>query len=81
MQKFPQIMQNVKLARKFDLDNAPAVRDAVALAEEKLAGRGRVLLRPSGTEPVVRVMVEGEDGTQVQALCSELVLVVTRAVG
>lgn len=81
MQKFPQIMQNVKLARKFDLDNAPAVRDAVALAEEKLAGRGRVLLRPSGTEPVVRVMVEGEDGTQVRALCSELAQVVTRAVG
>lgn len=81
MQKFPQIMQNVKLVRKFDLDTAPSVRDAVALVEEKLAGRGRVLLRPSGTEPVVRVMVEGEDGVQVQALCSELVQVVKHAVG
>jgi len=81
MQKFPQIMHNVKLAQRFDLDAAPAVRDAVAVVEEKLAGRGRVLLRPSGTEPVVRVMVEGEDGVLVQTLCSELADVVKRAVG
>jgi phosphoglucosamine mutase len=81
MQKFPQVMHNVKLAQRFDLDTAPVVRDAVAMAEEKLAGRGRVLLRPSGTEPVVRVMVEGEDGTLVHSLCSELADVVKRAVG
>lgn len=81
MQKFPQIMHNVKLAQRVDLDAAPSVRDAVAMAETKLAGRGRVLLRPSGTEPVVRVMVEGEDGSLVQSLCSELADVVRRAVG
>jgi phosphoglucosamine mutase len=80
MQKFPQIMQNVRLARKFDLSEAPAVRDAVAVVEEKLSGRGRVLLRPSGTEPVVRVMVEGEDRTLVEALCDDLAQVVKRAV-
>ncbi len=81
MQKFPQIMHNVKLAQRVDLDAAPSVRDAVAMAESRLAGRGRVLLRPSGTEPVVRVMVEGEDGSLVQSLCSELADVVRRAVG
>jgi len=81
MQKFPQIMHNVRLTQRFDIDAAPTVRDAVALVEEKLAGRGRVLLRPSGTEPVVRVMVEGEDGALVQALCSDLAEVVKRAVG
>lgn len=81
MQKFPQIMHNVKLAQRFDLEAAPSVRDAVASVEEKLAGRGRVLLRPSGTEPVVRVMVEGEDGALVQSLCTELADVVKRAVG
>lgn len=81
MQKFPQIMHNVKLSQRVDLDSAPTVRDAIAMAEEKLAGRGRVLLRPSGTEPVVRVMVEGEDGPLVQSLCSELADVVRRAVG
>ena len=58
---------NVKLAGKLDLQ-APAVREAVAQAEADLAGRGRVLLRPSGTEPVVRVMVEGEDRAHVQEL-------------
>ena len=73
MQKFPQIMQNVRLARKFDLGEVPSVREAVAVVEEKLAGRGRVLLRPSGTEPVVRVMVEGRGphagGDFVQRAC------------
>ncbi len=81
MQKFPQIMHNVKLAQRFDLDATPTVRDAVAVVEEKLAGRGRVLLRPSGTEPVVRVMVEGEDSALVQMLCSELADAVKRAIG
>jgi phosphoglucosamine mutase len=81
MSKFPQIMKNVKLAQKVDLATLPAVQDAVVLVEEKLAGRGRVLLRPSGTEPVVRVMVEGEDSTLVASLCDELTQVVKRAVG
>ena len=80
MQKFPQIMRNVRLARKFDLGEVPAVREAVAVVEQKLSGRGRVLLRPSGTEPVVRVMVEGEDRILVEALCSDLVQIVQRAV-
>ena len=80
MQKFPQIMQNVRIGRKLDLQEVPAVSDAVALIEEKLSGRGRVLLRPSGTEPVVRVMVEGEDRLQVETLCTELAGVVERSV-
>ncbi|HET9578060.1 MAG TPA: phosphoglucosamine mutase, partial [Usitatibacter sp.] len=63
----PQVLVNVKLSGAVDL-KAPAVRDAIAKAEAELAGRGRVLLRPSGTEPVVRVMVEGEDRAHVQAL-------------
>ena len=81
MSKFPQIMKNVRTAQKVNLDTLPAVQSAVQSVEEKLAGRGRVLLRPSGTEPVVRVMVEGEDDTLVRALCDELAHVVQRAVG
>ena len=81
MSKFPQIMKNVRLAQKVDLATLPAIQDAVVSVEEKLAGRGRVLLRPSGTEPVVRVMVEGEDSTLVETLCDELTQVVKRAVG
>jgi phosphoglucosamine mutase len=80
MRKFPQIMENVRIARKVDPTELPQVRSAVAAVEEKLAGRGRVLLRPSGTEPVVRVMVEGEDHALVEALCRELAQVVSQAV-
>jgi phosphoglucosamine mutase len=68
----------VKLAGKLDLQ-APAVRDAVARAEADLAGRGRVLLRPSGTEPVMRVMVEGEDKAHVQELADAIAKVVKAA--
>jgi phosphoglucosamine mutase len=67
----PQVMVNVKLAGVPDLQ-APAVREAIGRAEAALAGRGRVLLRPSGTEPVVRVMVEGEDRAHVQALAESI---------
>jgi Phosphomannomutase len=52
------------------------VAAAIASAEVRLAGRGRVLLRPSGTEPVVRVMVEGEDAELVRGLAEELAGVV-----
>ena len=59
---------------------ATAVQDAVRSAEQRLAGRGRVLLRPSGTEPLVRVMVEGEDAQQVSAEANQLASVVAAAV-
>ena len=74
----PQVLVNVKLAGKPDLQ-APAVREATARAEADLAGRGRVLLRPSGTEPVVRVMVEGEDRAHVQALAESIAEAVRRS--
>jgi phosphoglucosamine mutase len=67
----PQVLVNVKLAGKLDLQ-AAAVREAVSRAETDLGGRGRILLRPSGTEPVVRVMVEGEDRIHVQALADAI---------
>ena len=66
LELLPQVLVNVKLASKFDFLSAPTVREAVARAETELAGRGRVLLRASGTEPVVRVMVEGEDRDHVK---------------
>lgn len=72
MSKLPQVMINVPLTAKRDVAGLPAIQAAVAGAEAALAGRGRVLLRPSGTEPLIRVMVEGEDGALVQRLASEL---------
>ena len=80
MRKYPQVMINVKLARRVDVLALPAVQTAVAQAEQELADTGRVLLRASGTEPVVRVMVEGEDITTVKAVCKNLALAVTSAV-
>ncbi len=76
---YPQILINVKVAKKDDYANHPKVKLAVATAETLLDGKGRVLLRPSGTEPLLRVMVEGEDGGQVK-LCAEKIAGVVREV-
>ncbi|MGH8309766.1 MAG: phosphoglucosamine mutase [Steroidobacteraceae bacterium] len=61
MQKFPQVLLNVKTARRFDPKTVPAVQEAVARVESELGGAGRVVLRASGTEPVIRVMVEARE--------------------
>jgi len=81
MTKMPQQMINVRCANMRDLSDVAHVTKAVAATEQKLNGRGRVLLRPSGTEPVVRVMVEGEDHTLVEELVRDLADVVQAAVG
>lgn len=78
MIKFPQTMINVRVSNSEGVCSSPAVVAAVAEVESALGGRGRVLLRPSGTEPVVRVMVEGEDAVQVEALATSLAAVVSR---
>jgi len=67
-------------AARIDLANCKTVQQALRDAESQLAERGRVLLRPSGTEPVVRVMVEVEDATQVQRLAEHLADTVRAAV-
>lgn len=80
MSKFPQVMLNVMLADKDKLKDNATIDAAIVAAEKKLDGRGRVLLRPSGTEPVVRVMVEGEDGALVESLAADIAQVVEKAV-
>ncbi len=72
MSKYPQILINVRLSEQRDVLGLPAVKAAVAEAEAELGKRGRVLLRASGTEPLIRVMVEGEDGVQVEAVANRL---------
>ncbi len=69
---YPQTMINVPLPNGIDVMAEPDIDQAVREVEGELNGRGRVLLRPSGTEPVVRVMVEGEDGKQVEILATQL---------
>lgn len=78
MRKFPQVMVNVALQEKIDLQT-PTIREAISQAELQLSGKGRVLLRPSGTEPVIRVMVEGEDPDQVDNLAKGVAEVVKSA--
>jgi phosphoglucosamine mutase len=63
---YPQVLVNVRIAKGLDCTADANVCAAVSAAESALAGRGRVLLRPSGTEPLLRVMVEGEDGVAVR---------------
>ncbi|MDO8332313.1 MAG: phosphoglucosamine mutase [Fluviicoccus sp.] len=79
MIKFPQQLINVKIGQKSDPMQNALVKDAVAQVESELGARGRVLLRASGTEPVIRVMVEGEHQSQISRLCQHLADVVRSA--
>ena len=76
---YPQVLVNVKVARQFDFSASPIVTSALQDAEQSLAGNGRVLLRASGTEPVIRVMVEGADDTLIRDLASKLADTVAQA--
>lgn len=80
MIKRPQILINVPVAGVVDLNNYPQIAEAVANAEKTFNGSGRVLLRPSGTEPVVRVMVEGNDENLVRETAQALAQVVEKAI-
>jgi phosphoglucosamine mutase len=66
MRRFPQTMINVRVAERFDAAKHPTVAPAIAAVERALGERGRVVLRASGTEPLIRVMVEGEDAQAVE---------------
>ncbi len=72
MPMFPQTMINVAMPAGARLEELPAVAAAVDEAEAQLGNDGRVLLRPSGTEPVVRVMVEGREAATVESICRSL---------
>ncbi|HEX5421060.1 MAG TPA: phosphoglucosamine mutase, partial [Gammaproteobacteria bacterium] len=81
MPQLPQTLVNVRVRAPVDPHEAPGVRQAVAEIESALGQRGRVVLRASGTEPVIRVMVEGEDRGRVQELAAQLAESVRTALG
>ncbi len=81
MERFPQAMRNVKVENRVDLEAEPTIIKAVGEVESTLGDRGRVVLRASGTEPVIRVMVEGESADTVDALAERLADSVRIAVG
>lgn len=76
--KYPQILLNVKVADKDYSIDVPAIQQAVKAVEKELGSKGRVLLRRSGTEPLVRVMVEGEDEANVKRLAEQLADIVKK---
>jgi phosphoglucosamine mutase len=81
MRRFPQVLLNIPVARPEGLDAADAVWDAVQRAEDALGDGGRVLVRASGTEPLVRVMVEAEKGDDADRHAGELADAVRASLG
>ena len=80
MQKYPQVLINIKTGGAIDIDNDIVLQKAVSTVENKLGNKGRVLLRASGTEPLIRVMVEGESESLVNNLAQELAEVVKKLI-
>ncbi|HZG16012.1 MAG TPA: phosphoglucosamine mutase [Candidatus Bathyarchaeia archaeon] len=78
MKKYPQLLVNVRVEDKTKLNGNAAIEQSIKEVEEELAGNGRVLVRPSGTEPIVRVMAEGPDDEQLKVLVDRIVDVVKR---
>ena len=75
----PQVLVNVRIKKGFDLSAHPTIAQACRRVESELKGRGRLLLRPSGTEPVIRVMVEGDDTVAIDALADEIANAIRQA--
>ncbi len=72
LEKMPQTLRNVRVARRAPIEDRPRIGQAVARAEDALRGRGRVFLRYSGTEPLLRILVEGPDADEVRSVADEI---------
>ncbi len=80
-ERFPQVLVNIAVAEKRPIESLPSVTEAVRKVEADFRGRGRVLIRYSGTEPMARIMVEGEDEARVRSVAHELADELRRALG
>ena len=78
---YPQVLLNVRVREKVELDAVPAVADAIARVEARVAGQGRLLIRYSGTEPLLRVMLEGQQQDEIRGWAQEIVDVVKEHLG
>ena len=79
MERFPQHLVNVRVKERKPLDEFPEITRTVDQVKEKLGDEGRLLIRPSGTEPVIRVMIEGKDQDRVVELAEETAATIKRA--
>jgi phosphoglucosamine mutase len=78
---YPQVLLNVRVREKVDVRTVPSVADVIARVEARVAGQGRLLVRYSGTEPLLRVMIEGRDQQQIHAWAQEIIDVVQAHLG
>ena len=81
MQRYPQVTINVKVARKPPLESVPELRDAIRALEGEIEGEGRLLVRYSGTENVLRIMIEGREEVAIRAQAEALAGVVRQHLG
>ncbi len=81
MERFPQVLHNVQVRRRCRPHESPGRAEVVQGCQERLGGRGRILIRPSGTEPLIRVMVEGEDQDLIHEIAQELSGFIRQALG
>lgn len=81
VERWPQVLRNVTVPDRDRFAREPAIQAAIADAERTLSGRGRILVRPSGTEPVVRVMVEAEDQHDAESIAGRLAGIIQRTLG
>lgn len=79
MTSFPQVLKNVRTSRKIDISTIPGFDEAIKAHEKELGKKGRILVRASGTEPVIRVMVEGKDDEQINVIADDLCSLVEKA--
>jgi phosphoglucosamine mutase len=78
MEVYPQVLLNLKVKERRDLKTVPQAQQAIHAAEKRLARRGRLLVRYSGTEPLLRVMTEGENETEIKEVAQQLVQILDR---
>src|SRR6185503_12551344 len=81
LKSYPQVLLNVRVREKVELKSVPAVADTIARVEARVAGHGRLLVRYSGTEPLLRVMLEGEHQDEIRGWAQEIVDVVKEHLG
>ncbi len=81
MTALPQVLTNVRVQKKLDLSEIPEMQKAISDCEEKLKNQGRILVRYSGTEPLLRIMIEGEDRKMISKMAEELAGIVQSKIG
>ena len=78
---YPQVLVNIRVREKKDLDGIPEVAEVMTHVEKQLGGNGRLLVRYSGTEPLLRVMLEGQDLQQIEGWARQIADAVNKVIG